>query len=747
MTAAVPNQLEGEATLSDLRLGGLRLNTARFTASGSRAAHTLRLQAGGEALALEAELAGGWNPTREWVGHLRTLQNRGRFPFALLAPAPLRQSGGFITLLGSGTSPDGAEQAEPGKKAGGKTGDGTKHKVSGRVIARADNRTDDRVGDSSDNNPADRPGARTGNKASDRTAATRGYEIALTNAVLKFGEGNITLQSLEKSGPRLTTRGTLRGLALDDLAQLSPALARNVATDLRIGGDWSLSLDRANETVNGRLHLARESGDITVLADAASASSVPVQLGIGTLAARADIADNRLRVQIDLDGKRSGTARLEASTSIARQAGKWGLSQSSPLSLNAKADLPSLAALTMLAGQPGLDLEGKLALSLSGGGTLGAPQLTGTVNGDGLALRLPAEGFTLKNGQLRARLEGDRLLLQSLRFDGEEGKADADGWISFADTRLSAHATIRAERLRVLSRPDRLLVLGGDASVDLDSKRLTLRGKLVAERATFELAALDSPVQSDDVVVLGAPKKQERGPGALPFSLDLALDLGQRFQLKGLGLDARLGGTLQLHADAQRPPRAKGTVGVLEGSYNAYGQKLKIEQSTLTFNGPLDNPSLRILGLSKKVPEDADVQVGVELRGTAQAPVARLVSTPNMPDSEKLSWLVLGHGTGQESGQEYEMLGVAAGALFGQHKVVNALGLDEIGMSRAKGLETAVVTVGKRLSERAYLTLEQGAGAATSLAKLRYTLNPRVSVQVQAGVNSALDVMYTWRFD
>jgi translocation and assembly module TamB len=65
----------------------------------------------------------------------------------------------------------------------------------------------------------------------------------------------------------------------------------------------------------------------------------------------------------------------------------------------------------------------------------------------------------------------------------------------------------------------------------------------------------------------------------------------------------------------------------------------------------------------------------------------------------------------------------------------------------ATGLQNTVVTIGKRISSRAYLSFEQGAGTATSLVKLRYKLNPRITLQFQTGTNNALDVLYTWAFD
>ena len=124
-------------------------------------------------------------------------------------------------------------------------------------------------------------------------------------------------------------------------------------------------------------------------------------------------------------------------------------------------------------------------------------------------------------------------------------------------------------------------------------------------------------------------------------------------------------------------------------------------------------------------------------------------------DSEKLSWLVLGHGSEGVAGQEREVLAAAAGALFGggQSRLAGSLGLDELGMARVQGkgqaqaLESTVLTLGKRISSRAYLSYEQGVSGATSLVKLRYMLSKGFSLQAQTGTASALDLFYTWSFD
>jgi len=308
-----------------------------------------------------------------------------------------------------------------------------------------------------------------------------------------------------------------------------------------------------------------------------------------------------------------------------------------------------------------------------------------------------------------------------------------------------------------LSRPDRTLVLSGNSTLVRNDKRFSFDGKFKANRALIELAPQDTPTQSNDVVVLGKKTAASKEAPSLPLNIDLEFDLGNAFHLRGMGLDADLEGNVRARVLNRAAPRVTGSIRVASGVYAAYGQKLSIDRGVINFTGAYDNPALNILAVRKRPEGDTlsetNVEAGVEVRGTAQAPTAKLVSTPNVSDSDKLAWLILGHGAEAAAGDEMALLTTAAGALFGgtggglQGKLASSLGLDEVGLSQAQGLESTVVTVGKRLSSRAYLTFEQGTSTASSLVKLRYKLDRRFTLQFQTGTNNALDVLYTWAFD
>jgi translocation and assembly module TamB len=222
---------------------------------------------------------------------------------------------------------------------------------------------------------------------------------------------------------------------------------------------------------------------------------------------------------------------------------------------------------------------------------------------------------------------------------------------------------------------------------------------------------------------------------------------------------------VQISASAQDLPRASGTVNLLNGRYEAYGQQLDIERGILNFQGLLENPALNILALRKGLP----VEAGVEITGFAQAPQIRLVSEPNVPDAEKLSWLVLGRPPTQE-GSDTGVLMAAVGAIFGNQsgaasqQIKDSFGIDEISVrsgtpgqlqamnSRVVSMRSStaatsqVFAVGKQLSNRLRLSYEQAIGGVDSLVRLTFKVTDKISVVGTSGTDAALDVFYSFSF-
>jgi translocation and assembly module TamB len=212
-----------------------------------------------------------------------------------------------------------------------------------------------------------------------------------------------------------------------------------------------------------------------------------------------------------------------------------------------------------------------------------------------------------------------------------------------------------------------------------------------------------------------------------------------------------LGGQIRLVSNPGEPLHARGTLQIVKGTFSAYGRELVIEQGVLRFNGPINNPALDIRAMRR----GQLVEAGVAVLGTALAPRIQLVSEPPVSEAEKLSWLVLGHGLEGVGEGEMGTLQSAAGALLSkgaaagvQSQIAGALGLDQLSVGTTQdSLQERIVTVGKQLSSRLFVSLERGLETASSVLHMKYVLSKKVTLEAEAGTRSALSLFYNISFD
>ena len=250
----------------------------------------------------------------------------------------------------------------------------------------------------------------------------------------------------------------------------------------------------------------------------------------------------------------------------------------------------------------------------------------------------------------------------------------------------------------------------------------------------------------------GAPPAPGRVAPARAPDIALTLDLGPDFALQGHGLTTRLSGRLELQrrGAAQAPPRVTGEVRTEQGRYRAWGQELDVESGLLRWNGPYDNPQLDILALRPHI----RVRAGVQVSGTAQAPQVRLYADPDLPDAEKLAWVVLGRSAAA-GGAEAALMQQAALALLGGgsdpgSRIAQRLGLDEVGFKGPQAgseASSAALTLGKRISQDLYLSYERSLSGVMGTLYIFYDLSQRLTLRGQTGEQSAIDLVYTVRYD
>ncbi len=591
------------------------------------------------------------------------------------------------------------------------------------------------------------------------------------------------------------TQGQLQGLPLAWLELLGNTQMDNLGLrgDLLFGGQWDAT---GGDTFKLRATLARTSGDLQLLTTAEDLASPSIttstvtsptpaaSLKTGTL--RAGVREARLIITAEndqlaanllWDSERAGQVQASFDTRLQRNPqGAWTWPATAPLTGTMRVKLPPVGAWSLLA-PPGWRLRGTLDADATLSGTRGAPQWRGTLRAQDLAVRSVVDGIDFSQGTLNASLNGERLDINEFTLQGAAGRNEGGlltikgsvlwlaptGPDATLTSRLQMQLEATAEALRVSARADRRLVVSGKLSAQLKDAQLSIRGTLKADRARFVLPEDTTPQLGNDVRVRAPqthatptpPRPKKAGVQVVP-DVAITLDLGDNFQVRGRGLITRLAGQLELRSNAAlgSVPRLNGEVRIVRGTYKAYGQQLDIEEGVLRFTGPLDNPSLDILAIRPNLQQ----RVGVQISGTALSPIVRLYAEPDLPDAEKLSWLVLGRSAAG-GGAEAAVLQQAALALLGGNGqglsggLAQALGLDELSMSgattNADGSTTtgATVTLGKRISRDFYVAYERSLAGTLGTFYIFYDLSRRFTLRAQTGEQSAVDLIFTVRYD
>ena len=599
-------------------------------------------------------------------------------------------------------------------------------------------------------------------------------DITLGNTVLQLTKGRLQIDSLQAGSKGFISQGKLTQLALDDIPPSVFTLPAKLKGNPVFSGFWNIN---AVDSANAQVLFKLDSGDLNLM----DSAGVAKPLGLQNTSADLKIVNNQADLTWLLDGKQLGHFDGRVTTMLTKVESGFALMANAPLKINSNAQLNTLAWMPLSETLADAQLDGALSMTLSADGTLQKPNLRGNAVGKNWQFALQSQGVALTEGTLQASFENDVLQIKEAVWKSGSGYVRTDGILKMVDRQPNIALNWSAEQFTLLSGADRLLILNGAGKTTLADDLLTISGDFKVAKGLIGLPDDDVPTLADDVVVLG--RSEFVNEDALKILLNnLRIDLGDDFTLRGRGLDAELYGVVTLVGLTQYLPHTEGTIRIKKGTYTAYGQALNITRGVIAFTGPIDNPSLNIRAM-RNAPSENDsiiksnaeaasnndavtgsnfsqtttsavqnVNAGVEITGNGLNPAVKLVSEPNVPDTEKLSWLLLGHGTNQAGKNDFAMLSLAAGVVLSdnnslplQTKLARAAGLDELSFGGADA-DTASLTFGKRLSSKLYLSYQKSVSGLLDVARLTFNITPRWALQAETGTESAVDALYTFSF-
>ncbi|AZN36542.1 translocation/assembly module TamB domain-containing protein [Iodobacter ciconiae] len=571
--------------------------------------------------------------------------------------------------------------------------------------------------------------------------------VRVGDARLLMGDTRVHIERLNWQDGNLDTAGELEQVSVGQWLTLLGQ--KEVSGNLMLGGRWAF---KSAGHLDGRLDIHRQSGDLRYVTH----STAPQRFDLQDFKLQVLARQSALSFSGNLGSGRFG--QMQASGTTLLDAVNWRLAERAPLDVLVKGEVPKLSMFGPLLA-PDLTLAGSGRFEVRHSGLPKDNNWTGFIYGDGVSVRDAATGLALQEGKVKVTLDKQQINVQQFQFKGGQGTLDAKGTFDLGGATPSATAQVTASKLTLISKADMLVVMSGQGNITLRDKALSVSGQLKADEGDIRFQSRDVPKLSDDVVIKGRAKPPvDIGP---QLSLQMDIDLGKNFRFRGYGLDARLVGLLRLRAQANQAPTAHGVVQVAENegnarsTYSAYGQKLDIERGVLAFQGPIDNPGLDVLAMRR----GQQVEAGVQVTGTALRPKVLLYSEPSVPDSEKLSWLLFGHGSdSMEKSDSALMLQVANALLTSEDSgsgfsegLLDKLGLDDVGFSSQKekdGTSTQVVSVGKQLSKNIRVSLEKSVNGLRDAVKFTWQLTKGWSLVSRIGTDEMTgDAYYTFSFD
>jgi translocation and assembly module TamB len=389
-------------------------------------------------------------------------------------------------------------------------------------------------------------------------------------------------------------------------------------------------------------------------------------------------------------------------------------------------------------------------------GSVAEPKIGGTVNLTKGSVRDYARGVSLTD--ITASIVGSEgaLQIKSLTATAAPGTVSVTGTVGVLQAGMPVDLSIKANNAQPLVSKLVTANLNADLHVKGTAReRLEVAGKVQLNRTLIGIPnSLPPNVEVLDVRRRGktaavVPDKQ------LVIGLDVAVHAPQQILVQGRGLDAEMGGDLQM-SGTWDTPFVSGGFDLQRGSFSLGSNKLSFTAGRVSFNGA---------GLKNKIDPTLDftaqtsitgATATLRITGLADAPQFEFSSSPVLPQDEIMALLLFGVPASQLSGLQLAEVGYALATLSGVGgngtnplvKLQRSLGLDRLSVgsnttNTATGPESsgAAIEAGRYITKRVYVEAKQSTTGTTQLqADVDLTKHLKLQTRLGNGNGSVLGI-------
>jgi translocation and assembly module TamB len=402
----------------------------------------------------------------------------------------------------------------------------------------------------------------------------------------------------------------------------------------------------------------------------------------------------------------------------------------------------------------GVHATGQIDIDATVGGSMEEPHFGGSVNLARGSWVDYVRGISLSD--IGAQIVGGTgvLEIKSFTASAPPGKLSMTGTVGIGRSALPVELKITARNAQPIA--SKLITANLDADIKVSGalrERLDIAGTVNLNRTEIGIPnGLPPNVAVLDVRRRGKTAAPAAAGKPLVIGLDLSVKAPRNIIVKGRGLDAQMGGELQIGGTTDAP-RVDGGFDLQRGSLSLSSSRLNFTAGRVSFNGQgLKNNIDPTLDFTAQTSVGETTAI-VRITGLADAPVFEFSSTPSMPQDEILSLLLFGLPGSQLSALQHVQIGVALASLSGVGgdgsmnplvKVQKSLGLDRLSVGAAAGTATtpgtentgASIQAGRYINSRLYVEARQSTNGFSQV-EADVEINKHLKLQTRLGNGTA----------
>ena len=398
-------------------------------------------------------------------------------------------------------------------------------------------------------------------------------------------------------------------------------------------------------------------------------------------------------------------------------------------------------------------IDGPIRFDVVFSGPPALSSLSGRISGTGLRFAAPGENLALEDIALTGDVAGGAVQLAGgARLRGG-GSARLAGSVAMAAP-YEAALSVDLERAQLRdpglfqTEIDGALTLNGPLlSGGVIGGNVTLREtEITVAASAFGPAEIPAIRHVNDSAEARATRHRAgvdgRGKAGREvqniYGLDLVLNAPARLFVRGLGLDAELGGSLQLRgttADVQ----PTGQFELIRGRLSLLGKRFNLDEGVVQLLGSLV-PYVRFTALA----DSFGTTTTILLEGPADKPEIHFTSSSDLPEEEVLSQLLFGRGLNNISAFQLAQLANAIATLTGSggdgmiSRLRKSAGLDDLDITADED-GNAALKAGKYLSDQLYGEASVGADGKSKI-DLNLDVNTDLTVRGTVGTDGQTGV-------